>query len=54
MEVEGWPTGSQFEIQPMRLRYEHTQYVFATTCPPVKVRHDVMIGFPRRNPNTAT
>ena len=53
-EVEGWPNGSQFEIQPMRLRYEHTQYVFATTCPPGKVRHDMMIGLPRRKGDSAT
>lgn len=53
-EVEGWPNGSQFEIQPMRLRYEHTQYVLATTCPPGRLRHDVIMGFPRRKADTAT
>ncbi len=52
--VDGWPDGSELEIQPMRLRYEHAQYVVATSCPPGRAQQDVMIGLHRRKPNAGT
>jgi hypothetical protein len=45
-EVEGWPDGSSFEIQLMRLRYEHSQFVLATASPPGSMKHDVTFGLP--------
>jgi len=46
--VDGWPEGIVFEIQPMKLRYEETQFVIAVACPPGTMRQDVFLGFPRR------
>lgn len=46
-EVDGWPDGKIFEIQPMKLRYEQTQFVIATACPPGRMRREVVLGFPR-------
>jgi len=46
-QVDGWPDGTVFEIQPIKLCYELTQFVIATACPPGPMRRDVVLGFPR-------
>jgi hypothetical protein len=46
-QVDGWPAGTVFEIQPMKLPYESIQFLIATACPPGTMRCDVVLGFPR-------
>lgn len=46
-QVDGWPDGTVFEIQPMKLRYEQTQFLIATACPSGTMRQDIVLGFPR-------
>jgi len=46
-EVDGWADKGLFEIQPMKLCCEQTQFLIATACPPGTMRHDVLLGLPR-------
>ncbi len=48
-EIDGWPDGSTFEIQPKALKYEMTKFVIATACPPGVLRPDVAFALPRLN-----
>lgn len=45
--IDGWPDGSVFGIQPIKINTNDVEMVVATACPPGKLRQDVVLGFPR-------
>lgn len=45
--IDGCRADAIVDVRPLKLRYEHTQFVFAAACPPGTLTDDVFVGLPR-------